>query len=366
MWNFLGLTAKNIFSYEEVEYTFANDICTLLVGVNHDKGKRSNGSGKSSIFEIITIGLTGSGLRDIKNADIIRNGESSGELSLFLENTFLDRTMQINWFLSTKESQKCQIFIDGEEQKQLVDINDKKKFIWQQLGVSKEDFFNYYLISKGHYKSFFESSDGDRKDIINRFSKANIIENADPLIEADIKESEKQINALQVQISNIEGQIAILQSQVDLASVELWEINKKEVLEDLQQTLEDKIQVKELIEKSLQQVVEQHSVNESELIQLNSDAKQINSAIETINQQIGVLEKERYGFEDLIIEFEEATEITIKQLEKELADYRKIQSDFNKSLATINEELIHKKQSYQGLLSALIAILNFFLKKRFL
>ena len=32
-----------------------------------------------------------------------------------------------------KESQRCQIFIDGEEQKQLVDINDKKKFIWQQF-----------------------------------------------------------------------------------------------------------------------------------------------------------------------------------------------------------------------------------------
>ena len=93
MWYPVSLKIVNLFSHEDSEFEFSNNKTTLVSGVNKtDSNVQSNGSGKTSILDCISIALIGEPLRDISKKEIVRNGEKSGQCTLILKNNVLDKT----------------------------------------------------------------------------------------------------------------------------------------------------------------------------------------------------------------------------------------------------------------------------------
>lgn len=207
MWVLISLKCENLFSHEKSEVNFINNETTMVCGVNKtDPNVISNRAGKTSVLDIISLALIGEPLRDIKKGEIIRNGQKSGNLELLLRNDVLKQDMLISRTFDKTKSNTAQVLINNEPVLSVKDLSQAviDKEIISILGISKEDLRNYYLISKDSYQSFFTSGDVAKKEIINRFSKADVLDNSDDVFKKDISDIDVKINqsSNQIQVNN--------------------------------------------------------------------------------------------------------------------------------------------------------------------
>jgi exonuclease SbcC len=186
MFNPEYIKIRNIGSIKEMDYYFKTNRSTIIQGKNlDDKGQKSNGVGKSSFLDSIAFSITGLSLRNISNEEMIFDGENEA----YLEHSLKSNTehLLIKRFLSRKKSQNIEVFINGvAKHKDESDVNDRNKLIIDLIGISKEDLFQFFILSKNRYKPYFSLSDTDQKAITSRFSNSNCIDNTKPLIEKDI------------------------------------------------------------------------------------------------------------------------------------------------------------------------------------
>lgn len=217
MWVPLEITIKNLFSYQDVNFKFNKGKTTLVYGVNKsDQGAASNGSGKSSLIDSISLSITGDTLRDINKKDIIRNNEKSGEVEIILSNKILSKEIKIIRRLHVTKSTEIEIWENNILRSDLKDMHPKEsdKAILEYLDISKDDINNYYLISKGKYVSFFLSNDSSKKEVINRFSKANIIDPIDDTIKTDLSVLDKTITTHEKDESVLLSKLEIYKQQL--------------------------------------------------------------------------------------------------------------------------------------------------------
>ena len=94
MWTPKYIHIKNLFGHVDTNYEFNQGVCTVIFGENRDDDDSdNNGAGKSTIFEGISIALTGKSLRDIDKEVFINRHSESCEVELYLENATLNRTL---------------------------------------------------------------------------------------------------------------------------------------------------------------------------------------------------------------------------------------------------------------------------------
>ena len=105
----------NFLSFGHAEVALENCGYTLVEGINHNPkdGAKSNGSGKSSIFNAICYALTGETINGLSNNlnNIITKGDMGVELEFSVDDDFYDikRTRDIKGHANLK------IFINGED-----------------------------------------------------------------------------------------------------------------------------------------------------------------------------------------------------------------------------------------------------------
>lgn len=57
-------------------------------------------------------------------------------------------------------------------------IDEYNKFILDKLGISRDEIYNNFILSKYKYQNFLASSDKEKKEFINRFSNGNMVDEA--------------------------------------------------------------------------------------------------------------------------------------------------------------------------------------------
>ncbi len=201
MYSLQSLKIANIISFKEQEFVFRNGKAILIVGHNLDEAQNQNGngSGKSSLIESISLAFTGTSLRDVKTKELIHSDQESGEVTLTLLNK-ISGVEFIIWrklYVNTK-SAEYRSWVNGKEQSdRYADLNGFNAFVWETIGISKEDFYSFFLITKENYVPFLLIGDTAKKAIINRFSGADRVDNAMPFIQQDSEAIAKQIMELE-------------------------------------------------------------------------------------------------------------------------------------------------------------------------
>lgn len=276
MWYPVSLKIVNLFSHEDSTFDFVNNQTTLVSGVNKtDSNVQSNGSGKTSILDCISIALIGEPLRDISKKEIVRNGEKSGQCILVLKNNVLNKEFQIVRDINATKSSNALLYENGELNINLKDLEVKEtdKYILKQLGISKEDLVNYFLISKDSYQSFFLNGDVAKKQIINRFSKADTVDAVEPLMKTDIEVLDLAINKTQNQLNINVGILSHLDAEINQEKLESSiEQTRKLTLDALEERKAAAIklcdELPDLIELKEREITYQNSVVENKRVQL--------------------------------------------------------------------------------------------------
>lgn len=237
------LTLTNIISHRSTIFEFPNGKAKLVVGQNNDReGQKGNGSGKSALNEAISIAVTGTTIRDGLMREFIFRGEVEGEIEFILTNSQTGKDLII-WrkiYASTSKSSECTIWNNGNDlpvkktgAAGSADINECNKYVLDQFGISRDDFFNFFLITKEKYVPFLSTSDTLKKATINRFSGANSVDNTKEFIDRDSEAKQALVTKANDRVVAAEARLELLNEQLTKLQEETSEESIKEEREEV-------------------------------------------------------------------------------------------------------------------------------------
>lgn len=246
MWKLINIQAQNIISFRDLDYTLNQDVSTLIFGNNLDNDSQSsNGSGKSALLECISIALTGDTLRKVKTDEMINDAADEAEVEVEFLNTVTNESFFVKRNIYRKKAQEvvCSFFLNGEQIRQeesaQPSVNDYNKYILEVIGLTKDELFNNCVLSKHKYSCFLTASDSVKKEIINRFSNANMVDEAIAALTTDVDQAMNEKMNIQLEDSDISGKISAIKEQIDKAIVD--KENQKTSKEQKKQSLNEDI-----------------------------------------------------------------------------------------------------------------------------
>ena len=223
MWKLLEIKINNIVSFHEASLSIEQVVATLIFGKNEDNASQPcNGSGKSSLIEAISFALTGEQLRKVKSVEEIINDHADyAYVYVKLENDYNNTSFTIERTISRNAPQsiECHKYnASGEEietdktvQPTVLDYN---KFILGEIGLTKEDIYNNFILCDNKYEGFFDCSDKNKKEIINRFSNGIIIDDSIARVQADMVPVETELAKANNKVINVKGSISAIENEL--------------------------------------------------------------------------------------------------------------------------------------------------------
>lgn len=354
--------------------------------------------------------MTGEQLRKVKSVEeIINDHADEAYVYLRLDNDFNDTTFTIERNISRNAPQSIECHkYDAAGQEIETDktiqptVSDYNKFILNEIGLSKDDIYNNFILCDNKYESFFDCSDKNKKEVINRFSNGIIVDESIARVQADMEPIVVRLNEVNNKVINVKGSISAIENELtqvdekkvnaqkereshierldgqiqkcreDIEAAEDKKSKGEKRLELLQQLQKQVANLEEsdtaLLEayhqiKSMCEVNELGTVSEfdvlserykKDLIDANDLIKKLKAQINAANKRVKELQKDYEGKNNLYTQHtQEQSELT----EKDKALIEK----FNKEVAKIDQQLdkiedqikVHK--SRQAQLETLIA-----------
>lgn len=296
MWKLSEIHIRNIVSFREAELMIEQGVATLIFGKNEDNASQPcNGSGKSSLIEAISFALTGEQLRKVKTVEEIINDQADEAYVLLkLDNDYDNTVLIIERTIRRNAPQviECHKFnSDGQEIEQDKTIQptvmDYNRFILSEIGLSKDDIYNNFILCDNKYEGFFDCSDKAKKEIINRFSNGVIIDESIARLQADMEPVKESLSEAEKQVVSLKGAISAIGSE--LAGVAEKKANAIQERQTRIANLDDKIlQTRQSIEdiQSKQERAENRLTN---LIALQKEIEEMEGVEESVNESFAVI-----------------------------------------------------------------------------
>lgn len=218
MWKLTRIEAQNLCSFRQVEYTPVQGVTTLIFGHNADnESQQSNGSGKSTLIEAIAVGIAGSPLRKVRTEEIINDAADECHVCLELTNDASGEHLRIERGIFRKGASEvhCSLICGGELQEVAQPSVDAfNKYILDKLGISRDELYSSFILSKHRYSDFLSTSDREKKEIINRFSNGVLVDEAMEKLREDIEPVSRSLKASELELATLDGRIEMLTEQI--------------------------------------------------------------------------------------------------------------------------------------------------------
>lgn len=350
MWKLISINAKNLCAFKELNYQLRQGCTTLIFGNNMDNDSQgSNGSGKSAMLEAIAIGLTGEPLRKIKMEEIINDAENEAVVSVVLQNQE-GLTMTVNRRLSRKNPQDIQILLqsDNVEEIKQATVADYNKYVLEAIGLTKDDLYANFILSKNKYTSFLSSSDREKKEIINRFSNGNLVDESIAALQEDIVPIEKELSKATTAVAVVQGRIDALQQQIDMALTDSTERSKKkaERIAGWKQAIADKhtyIREQEAAKTAANDLLDKYANCDNALQKCEESDKDLAGCYKLICDKFNSLQiKTPADYTVQTTQYQQQ----VKSLEKELKDLNKQVTKGDKTLEAVKATYDKVKARY--------------------
>lgn len=162
---FVEGSCRNFMSFDEQHIDLTGTGVRLVDGKNLDStAADSNGSGKSSLLEILAWVFYSRTLRGAKNAEVIRNGQKAVEASVTFRKGEHEYVVTRGW---DPTGGSLKLSVDGEDVTQHLRKDTQKK-VEEALGLSELDFFQVCYLDLS--RRFSTLSDAEKKALIERIS----------------------------------------------------------------------------------------------------------------------------------------------------------------------------------------------------
>ena len=268
MWQPIRIKFQNLFSHKDTEYFFKRDKCVMIYGRNlTDSDKDSNGGGKSTIMEAITLAITNETSRDVTKDDFINEEEKESLVEFELENKIgnINHLIIRRWFFRNK-STKIELVENGEINREMTSVNECNSRIYELIGLNKSDLIHFYLIGQDTNYSFLTTNDAEKKSIISRLINASFIDSKIDLLKKLSKQKVSERSELETDKTKIESRLEMIDESIsDLK--ENFDRRKKKKIEE--------------IEEEIISLTKELNDNKKELLQIQEKQKEISLKIKT-------------------------------------------------------------------------------------
>ena len=353
MWKLNKIAARNLCAFRELSYTLHQGVTTLIFGDNRDnESQRSNGSGKSALLECIAIGITGSPLRKIKNEEIINDTADECYVMLEFSNTSYNEVFTVEREIYRKGASQvhCSIERDGKpidtDEAVQHSVDAYGKYILEKLGITRDELFNNFVLSKHKYEDFLSCSDKEKKEIINRFSNGIVVDEAIEKVLEDIAPIETKLRDAELELSGVDGRIAMLTEQIEKEenSKEECARSKAERITAIEQTITGKrafIREKKLELTSLSNTRTDILQTDTEIQGLENSDEPLDDILEQVKIMVSV-----YGTLTDWNEVIDSKKIQLSSVEKNLANHQTNQKNATDKQARLTDAYTALESEY--------------------
>lgn len=193
-------------------------VTTLIFGHNADnESQQSNGAGKSTLLEAIAVGLTGNPLRKVRTDEIINDMADMCRVRLLLHNSLSGEELLIERALYRRGASEVTCSITRAQQHMKVplpSVDAANKYILHKLGISRDELYGSFILSKHRYCDFLSSADKEKKEVINRFSNGVLVDQALEMLHRDIEPASHELREAELELASLDGRILMLEEQV--------------------------------------------------------------------------------------------------------------------------------------------------------
>ena len=187
-------------------------------------------------------------LRKVKSVEeIINDHADEAYVYMKLDNDFNDTVFTIERTISRNAPQTIECHKYDASGKEIErdktiqpTVSDYNKFILNEIGLSKDDIYNNFILCDNKYESFFDCSDKSKKEVINRFSNGVIIDESIARVQNDMEPILVRLNEANNQVTSIKGSISAI--EIELTQVDQKKANAKEEREARIARLDGQIQ----------------------------------------------------------------------------------------------------------------------------
>lgn len=307
MWQLDRIRLQRFQSHLDSTYEFYNNHTTMVYGINYDdpEGADSNGSGKSALIRAITVALIGIPNKELGKEEYVMDGQDDTCITLELSNKAYKKSLKIQRIIYRSQSKgaECKLWEDNVLNRQIISSDDGTVRILSLLDITSDDLLNYYIINQDNSHSFFKASDGDKKKIIARFTKTDLLDVIMDEVEADLKILEMEIDKLLKQVDEIETRQKVWREQIVYEKTERKSEND-ELVENYAEQLESvKNERENLSIKLLGYTTKSESLNKQVLsYKKKTDEKILESKIKNTKLALSEKKGEKDDIEELISE----------------------------------------------------------------
>lgn len=233
-----SLYIKNFLSFEEENIEFNNGVTTCIMGRNlTEDNQASNGSGKSAFQTAIEFAYTGNVSRKVTKNKLIRRGYDEAKIVHEAFNSSKNETLRIERLLPRKGSEKVNVFIN-DKRVEIPTTKDANDWIINYINISKEDISNYFIPNEVNYTSFFNSPDTKKKELISRFSNADIVDDVFSKVQLDIDGKSSDVSSKERELSKLEGRLEQLHEDLETEKNIDFEKQKNDRILSINQSIE--------------------------------------------------------------------------------------------------------------------------------
>ena len=233
---------ENFLSIGEAEISLKDRGYCLVNGVNKNPkdSAKSNGSGKSSIFEAIAWALSGETIRGAKN--VVNMFQSGG--------TLVDLTFQVDKdnyeIIRTKEHKKyktdLKIYINGED-KSGKTLTDSKKLLANYLpDLTSSLIGSVILLGQGLPQRFTNNTPAGRKEVLEQLSKSDfMIEDLKKRLQDRKCYLNKELRSYEDKLLEIDTTIKSLNNQIETSKIKLSSMGDSSAYDEIIDRAKEKI-----------------------------------------------------------------------------------------------------------------------------
>lgn len=342
---------RDFLTYARLEHDFVPRALQIQ-GMNlTDDGQKSIGSGKSGLQTAIEYAITATNSRGVKDDEIVRFGCDTAYIELYSYCKIRKQRLHIYWKINKKGSNKLSLRTQNDNEEfedvSFSNLNDGKKYISNWFAISKDDLFNYYIINKNRFKSFFTSSSRENAELINRFRDASIIEGIE---DVNLEKEELRLTELNTLRDSTNGKIELLNSSLEKEinrdfdeelNEEILRISEK--IEEVEEEIEDLENEIELNKSHVEDIETRVNDIKSENLEMDDEIKETLHKIDLVKESLTPIKKEleaaNKNLEDFISTDWESERHEYKKKELSLNSEKKKENENISSLEKQEEQL---------------------------
>lgn len=333
MWKLEHIVAKNILTFMELDFVVSQNVATFIFGENRDDaGQGRNGSGKSSLIEAIAFGIIGDSMRGAKTEEIINDSSDDADISLFLRNDYDNTTFEIHRHISRKDAQIIQCAKYDEDGNEIERENtvqptvaDYNRYILEEIGLSRDDLYNCFILNRKHYKPFLDASDKDKKELINFFSNAVLVDESIERLHKDMEPVLVQHEEANAKVVSCQGAIDALQAQID---------------DEKQHEDERKQNKAERIERQKEHIAEYREKSRNCYKSIDSE----NERLDRVDEIADKIEKIEKSDDTLVEAYQKISKILYEAELPSIRDYQALNADLVDKLDDRKKEVVSLKK----------------------